>query len=145
MSVLVHRSAGLAVAALIALTGAACAQSGAVPVTPAQMQPPAGSGMPYGGGMMRGHHDGDRDGPHARMLKQVDTDGDGQISRAEFDAAQEAMRKRSSAAFDTADANKDGKLSPDEMRAFQQAMRPPGMGGGQRGPRPDPQAPRPAN
>jgi hypothetical protein len=39
------------------------------------------------------HHEG---GMHrARMLKQIDSDGDGQISRAEMDVAHEAMRTRS--------------------------------------------------
>lgn len=142
MPVLAHRTGTLALLAAVALTGAACAQSGAstpaLSLTPVAAAQPA-TGMAHGGGMMHG----DREAMRARMLRQIDADGDGQISRAEMDAAHEAMRKRSVAAFDAADANKDGKLSPDEMRAYHQAMRPPGMG--PRGPRPDAAVPRPSN
>jgi len=142
MPVFVHRAGTLALLTAVALTGAACAQSGAstpsLSMTPMAHAQPA-AGMHAGGGMMHG----DREAMRSRMLRQIDTDGDGQISRAEMDAAHEAMRKRSAAAFDAADANKDGKLSPDEMRAYHQAMRPAGMG--PRGPRPDGAAPRPSN
>lgn len=142
MPIVARRAGALALLAAIALTGAACAQSGAS--TPSQSMAPmayeqSGAGMHAGGGMMHG----DREAMRSRMLKQIDTDGDGQISRAEMDAAHEAMRKRSVAAFDAADANKDGKLSPEEMRAYHQAMRPAGMG--PRGPRPDGTPARPSN
>jgi len=134
-------------AAVCALLG--CALAGAVwaqpspgtaqPLSPAQSQTspmPPGMGHHGHGGM---HHEG---GMHrARMLKQVDTDGDGQISRAELDAAHEAMRARSVTAFESADVNRDGKLSQDEMRAYHQAMRPPGASHGGRSPRPDAGAP----
>jgi Ca2+-binding EF-hand superfamily protein len=50
------------------------------------------------------------------MLMAADTNHDGQITRAEFDAAVKAR-------FDKADTNHDGKLSPDERRAAMAAMR----------------------
>ncbi len=63
-------------------------------------------GMGHGGmGMM----------PH-EMLKAADTNRDGKLTRAEFDAGAKAR-------FDKADANRDGKLSPDERRAAMAAMR----------------------
>ena len=125
-----YRSAALTTLLGVALAGTALAQTAPMP----------GAGMTHHGpgGM---HHEG---GMHrARMLKQIDTDGDGQISRAELDAAHEAMRARSTSAFEAADSNRDGKLSQDEMRAYHQAMRPPGGPGapGGRSQRPDGAAP----
>lgn len=48
--------------------------------------------------------------------KAADTDGNGAISRAEFDTAVELR-------FATADADKDGSVSREERRAARQAMR----------------------
>jgi Ca2+-binding EF-hand superfamily protein len=50
------------------------------------------------------------------MMKAADANKDGQIARAEFDAA---VKTR----FDKADANKDGKISPEERLAAMVAMR----------------------
>jgi Ca2+-binding EF-hand superfamily protein len=50
------------------------------------------------------------------MLMAADTNKDGQITRAEFDAAVKAR-------FDKADTNHDGKVSPEERRAAMVAMR----------------------
>ena len=70
--------------------------------------PPPGAGM----GMMMG--------PGAHMLHEMaekaDTNHDGTITRAEFDAAAKAR-------FDAADTNHDGKLTPAERRAAWMAMR----------------------
>jgi Ca2+-binding EF-hand superfamily protein len=44
------------------------------------------------------------------MLKKIDTDGDGKVSKAEALAA-------AAARFDKADANKDGFLTVEEMKA----------------------------
>ena len=52
-------------------------------------------------------------------LERMDTDQDGRISRAEFDAGQ--ARKLDFAAVD---ANKDGFLVRSELRAYHEAMRP---------------------
>lgn len=60
---------------------------------------------------------------HEQRFKALDTDNDGHLSRAEFDAEHERMRARRMAAFDSADADKDGRLSPTEMKAFHRAMR----------------------
>jgi Ca2+-binding EF-hand superfamily protein len=55
--------------------------------------------------------DGDRAGRFAeRLLQRVDTDKDGRISKAEFDAEGTAMFKR-------LDNNSDGKIAGDEMPA----------------------------
>lgn len=59
---------------------------------------------------------GPRGGPGGRMLQGADADGDGQVSRAEVEAA---VRAR----FDQMDANHDGVITRDEM-----PQRPP-MGG----------------
>jgi len=50
------------------------------------------------------------------MAEKADTNHDGTITRAEFDAAAKAR-------FDAADANHDGKLTPQERRAAWMAMR----------------------
>lgn len=71
--------------------------------------------------MRHGHHHGG-----GKMGRHLDTDGDGQISKAELQAAHE----RRLAAFDRADANKDGKLSPEEMRSFRREHRGSGRPGG---------------
>ena len=128
-------------AALLAAldTGLASAQSSATPppassgAPPAAAPPPAsvpGPGGPAGG--HRGSHCGPG-GPGTRqgaMMNWLDTDADGQISRAELEAANQARLARELKAFDAADANKDGKLSQDEMKAFRDAMRPSGGPGG---------------
>lgn len=94
-------------------------------------------------------NDGKRKGAHAGMHgmgKQMDTDGDGRISRAEAQAAAEQVNQRfdrkdtnkdgyldradmqartaqrRAAFFAAADANKDGYLSRDELAARQKAM-----------------------
>jgi Ca2+-binding EF-hand superfamily protein len=56
------------------------------------------------------------------MFQQLDTDRDGKLSRAEFEAGQKAMMDRAQRAFDTADADRDGSLSATEQQAFRQAM-----------------------
>ena len=50
----------------------------------------------------------------AKMLKSIDTDGDGKISKAEALAA-------AAARFDRADANRDGFLTVEEMKAARHA------------------------
>jgi EF-hand domain pair len=83
--------------------------------------PPPGAGM----AMMMG--------PAAHMLHEMaekaDTNHDGTITRAEFDAAVKAH-------FDAADTNHDGKLTPAERRSAWMAMRKEhgGWGHGMRGP-----------
>jgi len=47
-------------------------------------------------------------------LLQHDANGDGRLTRAEFDAAQKAR-------FDTFDVDKDGSATPDEIRSQQKA------------------------
>ncbi len=50
-----------------------------------------------------------------KHFKEMDTNGDGMISKAEFDAAHDKH-------FKEMDTNGDGKLSPDEMKAGHQKM-----------------------
>lgn len=61
----------------------------------------------------RGH------GHHGHGLERMDTDNDGRISRAEFDAGEK--RKLDFAAVD---ANKDGYLVRSELRAYHDKLRP---------------------
>jgi hypothetical protein len=48
---------------------------------------------------------------HGRMIEKLDTDKDGTVSKAEFEA-------KRSADFTAADTNKDGSVSPAELKAF---------------------------
>lgn len=64
-------------------------------------------------------------GPH--IIERADTDGDGQLSRAEFLAAHQ---QRAEEHFSRADTNNDGLLSADELR---QAHPPRGPHGGMKG------------
>lgn len=75
---------------------------------PGAMPPPpaAGMGMMMGPGAHRLHE----------MAEKADTNHDGTITRAEFDAAVKAR-------FDAADSNHDGKLTPAERLAAWKAMR----------------------
>jgi hypothetical protein len=120
-------AAGTVAAALVA--GVAVAQTPA-PSDPAPSTqtapltvPPgpqgAGPGMPGHHAGRGGHHD--RAGRGERMFNLLDTDRDGKLSRAEFDAGQKAMMDRAQRAFDTADADRDGSLSATEQQAFRQA------------------------
>jgi len=127
-------------AALLAAlgTGLAFAQSSATPPGPGG--PRGGHCGPGGPGMN-----------HGAMMNWLDTDADGQISRAELEAANQARLARELKAFDAADLNKDGKLSQDELKAFRDAMRaqggPGGRGcapGGSGGPGARPASPPPA-
>ena len=80
---------------------------------------------PPGPGGPRGSHcgPGSPGMHHGAMMNWLDTDADGQISRAELEAANQARLARELNAFDAADVSKDGKLSRDEMKAFRDAMR----------------------
>lgn len=51
---------------------------------------------------------------HGTLFKNADTNGDGSISKAEFDAY---YAKHNAEHFKEMDANKDGKLTPDEMQS----------------------------
>jgi hypothetical protein len=114
--------------------------SSAAPTTPAAGSPasvapaaPVSPGAPGHHGH-HGHH-GSRDAHQAqhsrvaaerfqeRRFKALDTDGDGMVSRTEFEAEHERMRAQRLAAFDAADTDKDGRLTPKEMAAFHQAVR----------------------
>jgi len=65
-----------------------------------------------------GFHDHEH-GPHhplmSWMLRRLDTDRDGSVSRAELTSAHE----RQVALFEKADLDHDGKVTADELRAFQ--------------------------
>lgn len=61
------------------------------------------------------HHEGDMGGKHP-MMEKIDTDGDGQVSKAEFMAMHTER-------FEKMDANSDGVLSKDEMKAGHEKMR----------------------
>jgi hypothetical protein len=84
-----------------------------------------GSG-PGGGMMGRGMMDhgmmGGGGPPRSPVMLRIifalmDSDGDGTVSLAEFQAAHERI-------FKAMDSNKDGRLTPEEMQAFMQGRRP---------------------
>jgi hypothetical protein len=66
-------------------------------------------------------------GNPAAMWQQMDTDGDGRISRSEFEQAQNQSQKqaldRRMKQFDLADADGDGHVSREEMQAWRETMR----------------------
>ncbi len=106
---------------LAASSFAQTSQSPATPAAPVPQAAPVGpTGTPATGQGMRHGHRGERGAHH---FKQMDSDGDGAISRAEFDAAGQKMNERRAKFFETADTNKDGKLSREEMKAFRQSHR----------------------
>jgi len=76
-------------------------QAGAGPMMGSDMM---GPGMMMGGGMM-GH------GMMHMMTIMMDTNGDGTLSRDEFQAVHQRM-------FDAMDLDKDGNLTPEEMQEF---------------------------
>lgn len=65
---------------------------------------------------MGGKHKGARGGGSNAMLIKYDTNKDGQITRAEVDAAIEAE-------FKSADINADGKLDPAELQKYNDARK----------------------
>lgn len=76
----------------------------------------------------RGHHG---QGRHGAGIERLDTDGDGRISRAEFDArAADKDGKRTGDRmggrfdFDAVDANKDGYIVRREVQAWHERQRP---------------------
>ncbi len=73
-----------------------------------------GEGGPDGEGM-RGHH-GKRGGGMRMMAKMADTNNDGVITRAEFDAGVKAH-------FAKMDANGDGTVTAEERKAAHEQMR----------------------
>lgn len=82
---------------LIALATIALAGSAVAIAQPPGPGPGPGRGGPFG-------------------LLAMDTNGDGKLTRAEFDAGQRAE-------FAKIDANKDGTATPEEFRAFHDARR----------------------
>ncbi len=63
-----------------------------------------------------GHHGGMHRNMADQMMKEVDADANGEISKAEFEAFHAAH-------FKTLDSNSDGKLTKDEMAAQRDKMR----------------------
>jgi hypothetical protein len=123
-TILARRLVVLTATAGFFLAASSFAQTSPAPATPAapatQAAPTGPAGAPPTGQGMRHGQRGERGGQH---FKQMDTDGDGAISRAEFDTAGQKMNEQRAKFFETADANKDGKLSREEMQAFRQSHR----------------------
>lgn len=103
--------------AAVALCAAGLSQAVAAPaVSPgseAQAQTPD-RGKPEG----RGCGPAGRHGPESRW-KQLDSDGDGSISKAEAEKGAPHLAEQ----FASIDANGDGKLTPEEMRNAMKAHR----------------------
>jgi len=74
-------------------------------------------GHPHHAGQHGGH--GHHRMQHGAMLRRVDSNRDGMISRAELLESQQ----RQLAMFERADTDRNGQLTRDEMRAFRAAMR----------------------
>jgi Ca2+-binding EF-hand superfamily protein len=82
-----------------------------------------------------------RDRSPADMIRQADTDGDGQVSRAEFIKARTARLEE---AFERLDADGSGALDPEEIKAAPERLQPAfAEGRGDRGSRDRAAGPRP--
>jgi hypothetical protein len=115
-TILARRLVVLTTTAGLFLAASSFAQTSPSAPTPAPQAVPGGPGnAPQGGSGMRHGPRGERGAHH---FKQMDTDGDGAISKAEFDAAGQKMNEQRAKFFELADSNKDGKLSRDEMQAY---------------------------
>lgn len=112
-----HTTKLLAAAAALAITGGLAVAQTTAPATPSAA--PAGTADAPAGPRGSGHAHGQGHGKRGDMVRRLDTDGDGQLSRAEM----QAMHARQMQGFDAADANRDGKLDADEQRAMRETMR----------------------
>jgi Ca2+-binding EF-hand superfamily protein len=104
----------IALSVLLVAGGIYSARASAQAATdPGETKPAASASSPksYQGTMYQGRAD--------QMMRRMDTDKDGSVSKAELQAAQQKQLEM----FDRADANKDGKLSADERKAFYETMR----------------------
>lgn len=111
-----NRSAIQAIAFSVLLVGGgiyAARASAQAATDPGETKPAASASSPRTYQGMSHHGRGDQ------MMRRMDTDRDGSVSKAELQAAQQKQLDM----FDRADTNKDGKLSADERRAFYDAMR----------------------
>jgi Ca2+-binding EF-hand superfamily protein len=119
---------GLLAAALLLLPAAASLHAQSV-ASPTAQSP----GARDHGAMQRGEH-----GRHGGGMERLDTDQDGRISRAEFDAGRAARDARmaqdpehaqwkqewKAPEFNALDANHDGFIVRSELRAYHERMRP---------------------
>lgn len=119
---------GLLAAALLLLPAAASLHAQSV-ASPTAQSP----GARDHGAMERGGH-----GRHDGGMERLDTDQDGRISRAEFDAGRAAREARmaqhpehaqwkqewKAPEFNALDANHDGFIVRSELRAYHERMRP---------------------
>ena len=80
-----------------------------------------GAGHDGSGHDVSGQDDSMRGHSEDKMLKKMDSNGDGTLSRAEFDAFHLKH-------FDELDANKDGKITLEEMKTGHKGMSEKGMG-----------------
>jgi hypothetical protein len=107
----------LAVAAFVYSSGAHAQAQTPMPAAPAATADSTGATPKAATHEGRSHgmhkHGGDR------MWMRLDTDKDGQISKAELLASQQRQLEM----FDRADADKNGKLSAEERKAFRAAKR----------------------
>ncbi|MBL8548361.1 MAG: hypothetical protein JNJ73_00145 [Hyphomonadaceae bacterium] len=87
---------------------------------------PGGEGPRMGGGMGLARADSNGDGQitreeanaaRARMFARLDANGDGFISEADRDARRQAAEQRRAERFARMDANRDGKVSQAEFNA----------------------------
>ncbi len=112
----VNRSAiqAIALSILLVAGGIYSARASAQAATdPGETKPTASASSP------RSQHGISHHGRGDQMMRRMDTDKDGSVSKTELQAAQQKQLEM----FDRADANKDGKLSVEERRAFYETMR----------------------
>lgn len=75
------------------------------------------AGMMAATGAEAQERDGKKHKDKGEMFKQMDTDGDGKISRAEADKGEKGKLKEKFAMIDT---DNDGFLTKEEMKAFRE-------------------------
>lgn len=122
-----------AIAAALGATAALAQSPSATPAAPGaepRAASPGSAATPMYRGMGRGEmhhgrmHGGGSGARHEKAgMPRMDADGDGKLTRAEFEAAQKARNERATQAFEAADTDRDGVLSAEERRAWHDAMR----------------------